>query len=447
MKKVLLVYLPFCTPASPPYSLVNLHSFLSHNCKDSIEVLDLNAKYHALEFPAYQDFFKDAGKWKDYEDTAKGYMAITTKNYAQNNLKIRKRGKPDHFDALLKSIKDKKPDIVAFSIVYSSQAFYASAIIDALEDVETIVGGPAVNHALITKATHYLKNEVELLEFLKGKKMNPQELNLDFSLDFSCLSLNEYFIPMPVIPIKTSSTCYHKKCTFCAHYSKVPYVEYPIGLIEKTIKDSGQKHFFLIDDMIPVPRLLELASMLRPLSVKWGCQLRPTKEFTSNVLSTLRESGLEFVIWGVESGVDRILKLMKKGTNTADVEKVLNDSHDAGIKNVTYIMFGFPTETKEEFRQTIEFLKRNDRAIDLISPSTFGLQAGTPAFENPSEFGITRITEHPRELLGPKIEYELSSGLTHEEAKEMRDKFKRSINNINKYPKAMNFFREHMFFA
>ena len=119
----------------------------------------------------------------------------------------------------------------------------------------------------------------------------------------------------------------------------------------------------------------------------------------------------------------------------------------AGIKNVTYIMFGFPTETKEEFRQTIEFLKRNDRAIDLISPSTFGLQAGTPAFENPSEFGITRITEHPRELLGPKIEYELSSGLTHEEAKEMRDKFKRSINNINKYPKAMNFFREHMFFA
>ncbi|HLD86782.1 MAG TPA: radical SAM protein, partial [Candidatus Nanoarchaeia archaeon] len=231
------------------------------------------------------------------------------------------------------------------------------------------------------------------------------------------------------------------------HYSKVPYVEYPIVLIEKTIRDSKQKHFFLIDDMIPIPRLLKLASMLKPLGAKWGCQLRPTREFTSNVLRTLHESGLEFVIWGVESGVDRILKLMKKGTNTADVEKVLNDSHDAGIKNITYIMFGFPTETKEEFRATIEFLKRNDRAIDLISPSTFGLQAGTPAFENPSEFGITRITEHPRELLGPKIEYELSSGLTHEEAKEMRDKFKRSINNINKYPKAMNFFREHMFFA
>jgi anaerobic magnesium-protoporphyrin IX monomethyl ester cyclase len=161
----------------------------------------------------------------------------------------------------------------------------------------------------------------------------------------------------------------------------------------------------------------------------------------------LRESGLHFVIWGVESGCDRILSLMKKGTNIKDVEQVLNDSHDAGVKNVTYIMFGFPTETQEEFIQTIDFLKKNAQAIDLISPSTFGLQQGTPAYEHPLEFGITKITEQGRELLGPKISYELSSGLSNEEAKEMREKYKKSLNNINKYPKSMNFFREHMFFA
>ena len=62
-------------------------------------------------------------------------------------------------------------------------------------------------------------------------------------------------------------------------------------------------------------------------------------------------------MWGVESGNDRVLELINKGTNVKDIEKVLEDSHNVGIKNIAYILFGFPTEIKEEFLDTIEFLK------------------------------------------------------------------------------------------
>ncbi len=167
-------------------------------------------------------------------------------------------------------------------------------------------------------------------------------------------------------------------------------------------------------------------------------------EFTLPLLKELHDSGLKMIMWGVESGNDRILKLMNKGTSRKCIEQVLKDSHDAGIKNIVYMMFGFPTETKEEFKETIDFLSRNSEYIDLVSTSVFGLQKGTEVFSNPSKFGISKITETPRTVLEPRIEYEVSSGLSKEEAEKLRQSHKRTLEKLDKFPKVMNFFREHM---
>ena len=86
------------------------------------------------------------------------------------------------------------------------------------------------------------------------------------------------------------------------------------------------------------------------------CQLRPTINLTKDTLQLLYDSGLKLVIWGVESGNDRILKIIRKGTNVSDLKVVLKDSFDVGIKNVLYIMFGFPTETEEDIHDTLKFI-------------------------------------------------------------------------------------------
>ncbi|MBI5065148.1 radical SAM protein [Candidatus Woesearchaeota archaeon] len=447
MKTVLLVYLPFCTPASPPYSLTYLYSFLKNNCDAKIKVLDLNLEFHKLKFPEFQEYFKDPSKWKDYDKKTNEYNQLTRKVYSENNRKVVNGEKPEFFDVLLKNIREEKPDIVGFSIVYSSQAFYAHALMKELKEVTKIVGGPSVNDKIIALADKFLKNEIEFLDFIKEEKTDHEKLNFDTFPDFNIYDLKEYFTPKPVIPLKTSSTCYYQKCTFCAHYAKVPYVEYKIPLIEKTIINSGQKYFFLIDDMTHITRLLKLAEMMKPLNIQWACQLRPTKEYTYEILKKLKESGLTFIMWGVESGSNRILNLMKKGTNTNYVEKVLEDSKKAGIQNITYIMFGFPTETKEEFLETIDLLKRNGKNIDLVSIAVFGLQKGTPVYTAPLDFGIKKINEEERIILEPKISYELENGLTQAEAVKLKKKYNNTINKINKHPRLMNFFREHTFFS
>ncbi|MBI4919207.1 radical SAM protein [archaeon] len=447
MKNILLVYLPFCTPASPPYSLTYLYSFLKNNCEAKITVLDLNLQFHKLKFQKFQKYFQDASSWKDYENIANEYNQITKKVYSENNKKVVNGEKPEFFEELLKKIKDQKPDMVAFSIVYSSQAFYAFVLMQELKDVTKIIGGPSVNQKLIKIADKFLKNEIEFLEFIKEEKTDHDKLNFEIVPDFTIYDLKDYFTPEPVLPLKTSSTCYYQKCTFCSHYSKVPYLEYKIPLIEKTIINSKQKYFFVIDDMIHPNRLLKLAEMIKPLNVQWACQLRPTKDFKYEVLKKLKDSGLTFIMWGVESGSDRILQLMKKGTNTKDINSVLEDSHKAGIQNITYILFGFPGETESEFLETINILKSNEKNIDLVSISIFGLQKGTPVYNAPLEFGIKKVIEEERTVLEPKISYELKEGLTQDDANKLRRKYKQAIDKINKHPKSMNFFREHTFFS
>lgn len=450
MEKILLVYSPFCTPASPPYSIANLYGFLSKNLPKNykVDAIDLNVKFHKTKFPKYYDYYKKIDTKSDleeYDEITKEFQLDTKRVYYESNMKVVKNENPELFSEMLNLILNEKPEIVAFSIVYSSQVFYATALMKELKKlgVKTIIGGPAVNEKLIEIADAYLKNELELIQYIA--KIDHDALDFDYFTDFSVYDLDDYFVKHTVIPIKTTSACYYQKCSFCTHHKQSFYFEYPLEKIKKSIISSKQKHFFFVDDMIHKKRLLDLAKMLKPLKVEWMCQLRPTKELDYETLKELNASGLKIIIWGVESGCDRVLSKMQKGTNKKDISKVLKDSHNAGINNGVFIMIGFPTETRDEFIETIEFLKANEKNIDLISTSVFGLQAGSPVYGNPAEFGITEVIEEKRTILEPKITFKIKNGmLTTEDSLKLKRGYKKTVENINKYPKEMNFFREHM---
>lgn len=443
---ILLVYPPFCSPVTPPYSIANIHSFLKNNLDNSynIESLDLNLEFHKLKFKEYQEYFQSFTNnysEEEYQNQASNFLKETGEVYSKSNWSVVGDKNPEIFEEMLSSILSKKPDIVAFSVVYSSQSFYTYALIKELkkQNIKVLVGGPAVNEKIMSVADEFQKDENDFLKYLEKEPVENKR-----EIDFSVFPLKEYFTQDVVIPIKTSNTCYYQKCTFCSHHGKQNYKEFSIESIKETIKKSNAKKVFLIDDMIHKKRLLEIAAVMKELNVEWMCQLKPTKDLDLETLKILKDSGLKMVIWGVESGHDRVLELMGKGTNSKDVSQVLKDSREVGISNVLYIMFGFPTETKEEFLETISFLENNSDNIDLVSTAIFGLQKNTIVYNNPEKYKIVSITEKPRTILEPKIEYEVSEGLTSQEASKLRKKYKKTLDKINKYPKVMNFFREHM---
>jgi zinc protease len=71
----------------------------------------------------------------------KRYEHETSLCYSESNKKVIHEGKPELFDSLFEEIKKNQPEIVAFSLVYSSQVFYTIKLIEELRENESGVYG------------------------------------------------------------------------------------------------------------------------------------------------------------------------------------------------------------------------------------------------------------------------------------------------------------------
>ena len=171
--------------------------------------------------------------------------------------------------------------------------------------------------------------------------------------------------------------------------------------------------------------------------------MRPTKQVQS-VLEEASEAGLTSVAWGLESGNQRVLDLMQKGTNIQDIKDTLNLAKKFGIHNMTYTMFGFPSETESEFMDTINFLEDNSKNIDIISPSVFGLQHGSKIIKEAKIFGIASVEFEKRTYLSDKISYSVNVGLSQKQATKLFKEHKHQLQQINKIPNIISVFKEQI---
>lgn len=92
---------------------------------------------------------------------------------------------------------------------------------------------------------------------------------------------------------------------------------------------------------------------------------RPTEGYNDDGLFRLmHKAGFREMLWGIESGSQRVLDLMDKGTKISTIGQVLEKSSKHNIANLCFIIFGFPGETKKEAEKTIAFLTEHADHID-----------------------------------------------------------------------------------
>lgn len=440
--KLVFVYPPFCPPTVMPFSISNLKGSLARSGID-IKCIDLNAKIHKMRFPKLYASLEGADVRK-YGDLLGELEGLARPWYAQINKQVIHGEIPEFAQDLLDIVLEESPDLVAISLVYNSQCFHAKVLIEGLlaRGIKCVVGGEAVPHS-IAQAVPFLEDEFALAGHLSKMTGTSIQVDPDSIPDFSDYARADYFAIEPIIPLRSSSTCYYRRCAFCTHFNDKPYKEIDLDRIRRTIECAGAKRFFFIDDMIHGKRLLDLASLLKPLGVTWWAQLKPTKDLIP-LFGQLHDSGLRAVCWGLESANQRILDMMGKGTSIGDVRDVLVASHRSGIKNMVYVMFGFPTESKEEFRDTLRFLQDNEQMLFIVSTSVFGLQKGSLVYQDPARFGITRIIERKRKILDESISYEVADGIGKEDARDLRRDCRNALRRINKAPAAFKDYKEQV---
>ena len=438
--RILLVELPVHIPTVMPYSVTMMKSVLKSSLDEEIIVLDLNAEYHHKK---YKEFYEKSKK-EDYFEILGEFVKKTRRDYSKISKTAVKGNLPEGHDELIKHILSKKPEVVCISLTYNSQLFFASGIIDKLNEnnILVIVGGPA-DKTKIKQKVMVLENYDLLIKKLVKMGAKQKEKMETSYLNFSDYDKDKYLTKKIVYPVRTAHSCPYKLCAFCTHHGNAKYETISLDFIKESIEKNNMKKVFFIDDSFTKKRLLEIIGLMKDYKIEFWMQLRPEK-YIIELLPELYDAGLKGAAWGIESGCQRILDFMQKGTKIKEIKDVLKKSHELGIKNTVYIMFGFPTETKEEFMETLMFLEDNKEYVDLVSPTIFGLQKGSRAFLHPDKFGIKNISYEKRTLLGEKINYETSSGLTPSEVKSLKRKHIKQINHLNKVPKVINAAKEQI---
>jgi len=141
------------------------------------------------------------------------------------------------------------------------------------------------------------------------------------------------------------------------------------------------------------------------MDISWYC-MGHTKFMTSDRLQKIKEAGCWFIEMGIESGCDRLLKLIKKNTTKAEIAEAVQRARNAGLKVKGNFIFGFPTETKESLAETIQFA--TSIGLNYFQQNFLTIWPGCELAANPEEFGHVekdwsklahqRVTYIPNEL-------------------------------------------------
>ena len=243
--------------------------------------------------------------------------------------------------------------------------------------------------------------------------------------EFDDLQLERYFSPEPVLLVSSARGCYHGKCSFCdvSRNTRSKYRPLKKGLLINNIQHLhrryGANKFFFTDDAMPPSHMKTIAKLVADHfgDVTWQAEARFEKIFSHNFIGDLKAGGCRQLIFGFESACQRIIDIMQKHNNFEINKNILESCYRHGIAVNLQTIIGFPTETKEEASQTIEFLLENEDRIASIGFASFSLYEETPVYKHPSHFGIDGICHTLTDKLLSPCFYEPLLGMSIEDIK------------------------------
>jgi len=339
-------------------------------------------------------------------------------------------------DETVKSILAGKPKFVGFSantLSISSAARCAKKLRELAPDTFNIIGGPHVSSC--PERTMELFNHfdagvigegeqtiVELIDAVKVEKDLERVTGIVYrSGDEIKKTLPREYIkdldelPMPAWDLlpsykayKPSSTRFSRppvgsiitsrgcpgECTFCDRsvFGRVwrgHGADYVLEMIKENIRRHHIRSLVINDDTFVInrKRLVRICERMAEerFNLKWSCSAR-INEMTLEKLQLMKKAGCFQIAYGIESGSQAILDLMKKKTSPDHMRKVIEDTRRAGIRSKGYFIIGHPGETSETMQETIDFalsVPLDDAQFTFLTPFP-----GTEVYQKAKESGF-----------------------------------------------------------
>lgn len=265
-------------------------------------------------------------------------------------------------------------------------------------------------------------------EVRANTKQDPLDIKTLPTPDFDGMPLAKYFSPELVLPLAATRGCYWGKCVFCTLYTVIG-PGYRGRTIEQTVDDMrvlsekySTRHFYLaIEDLPPnMAKRLPRAILEAGLDIDWWCDARLEHDvFDQDVCDDLAASGCKRIAFGYESASRRVLARMCKGIDPDASMELVKRVRRAGISVTLYVMVGFPTETLDEARATLQAIVDNKDDIQEVSVRVFYLDERSEIFQRRAEFDIVEIYPDAAADLQVYYDFKCSSGMSRREAREV----------------------------
>jgi len=186
--------------------------------------------------------------------------------------------------------------------------------------------------------------------------------------------------------IATTRGCpYH--CNWCAKpiYGQRYTVRSPELVADEIawlVRTYRPDHLWIADDIFGLkPGWIEQFSSLvnaRQTRVPFKCLLR-ADGVTPPVARALAAAGCRTVWIGAESGSQKVLDAMEKGTTVEQIHSATRRLRDEGIEVGFFLQFGYPGETRDDIERTLQMVR--DCRPDDIGVSVSYPLPGTPFYD------------------------------------------------------------------
>lgn len=190
---------------------------------------------------------------------------------------------------------------------------------------------------------------------------NPPDINKLPLPNYNLIDLDKY----SHFYASTSRGCPYK-CTFCYNSYGIesikPYrnldFDKALQLLEDIVYKYKRKTFTIVDDNFPSDRerMKKICDKIKSLGIKFDAFSR-ANYCDIETLSYLKKAGCWQVQIGIESGSQRILNFLKKGTTVEMNAEAIKNCKRVGIFSHTSFMIGLPTETFEDLKETARFIE------------------------------------------------------------------------------------------
>ena len=145
--------------------------------------------------------------------------------------------------------------------------------------------------------------------------------------------------------------------------------------IEYLTTNYGATHFWMCDDIFGLkpgfPQAFEQEVSKRGLGFKYMIQSRADLLLQEDTMQVMANSGLEEVWIGAESGSQKILDAMDKGTKIEQIQEATRVLKSVGVRVGFFLQFGYLGETQEDIEKTIKMVKN-------LIPDDIGISVSYP---------------------------------------------------------------------